>query len=412
MSFDAALSKIFQDTSQALASTGYALFNIKAHIVCIIILAVLFNRQQNSSDQTEARVIWSRLLFTQMLYCLSMILRVLVDINIIPNTLMLKYITASLEAIIACFMSWTIFIYSAVSHKSEFMTSAKIRFMTLLPVILNAVMLIISPINNLYIDMSQGVIKSGVFLPLIFMTDLAYPSAAIMLSITAQRNANKYERENFSIMTVYPVFFIIGGGLQLLNWRLSIMSYTIIIADVLVYINYADSLVSVDPLTKIPNRNGLTRNLSERLAKGNSEKLYVFAVDIDDLSSVNSHHGHSEGDRALIIAAEALKKFRKEEHSCYAARYYGDEFIIFADIDNDEELELFTEHIRNYIRNAATKAGLKYALRVNIGFAKYEQYSRTETIAGLIGEAYRSLNENKEQKRFNNMWTANNKIPL
>ena len=117
--------------------------------------------------------------------------------------------------------------------------------------------------------MSQGVIKSGVFLPLIFMTDLAYPSAAIMLSITAQRNANKYERENFSIMTVYPVFFIIGGGLQLLNWRLSIMSYTIIIADVLVYINYADSLVSVDPLTKIPNRNGLTRNLSERLAKGN-----------------------------------------------------------------------------------------------------------------------------------------------
>ena len=209
-------------------------------------------------------------------------------------------------------------------------------------------------------------------------------------------------------MTVYPVFFIIGGGLQLLNWRLSIMCYTIIIADILVYINYADSLVSVDPLTQIPNRNGLTRSLSERLAKGNSEKLYVFAVDIDDLSSVNYHYGHSEGDRALIIAAEALKKFRKEEHSCYAARYYGDEFILFADINNDEELELFTEHIRNYIRNAATKSGLKYSLRVNIGWSKYEQYSRTETISGLIGEAYRSLNENKEQKRFNTMWTENN----
>ena len=410
MPFDSALSRIINETSQTLASTGYALFNIKANIVCIIILAVFFNRQQNSSDQTEPRVIWSRLLFTQMLYCLSMILRVLTDINILPNTLMLKYITASLEAIIACFMSWTVFIYSAVSNKSEFTSSAKIKFMTLIPVLINALMLVISPLNNLYIVMSGDAVKSGVFLPLIFMTDLAYPAAAIILSITAQRNANKYERENFSIMTVYPVFFIIGGGLQLLNWRLSIMCYTIIIADILVYINYADSLVSVDPLTQIPNRNGLTHSLSERLAKGNSEKLYVFAVDIDDLSSVNSHYGHSEGDRALIIAAEALKKFRKEEHSCYAARYYGDEFILFADINNDEELELFTEHIRNYIRNAATKSGLKYSLRVNIGWSKYEQYSRTETISGLIGEAYRSLNENKENKNFNNMWTANNKV--
>ncbi|MBQ4469445.1 MAG: GGDEF domain-containing protein [Synergistaceae bacterium] len=402
MSFEAVISKILHDTSQALASTGYALFNIEAHIVCIIILAVLFNRQQNSSDQTEPRVIWSRLLFIQILYCLSMILRVMTDINILPENLTMRYITTSIELIIACFMLWTIFLYSAVSQKSEFIASIKMKFLTLLPVILNAIMLIISPFNNLYIDMSAEVIKPGVLLPLIYISDFAYSVGAVILSVMAQRNANKYERESFSVMTVYPVFFIIGGWLQLVNWRLLGLCYAIILADILIYINYADSLISVDPLTKIPNRNGFMRSLAERLDKENTEKIHLFAVDVEDLSAVNNRFGHSEGDRALITIAEALKKFRNEEHRCYAARYYGDEFIIFADIEDDEELELFTEHIKNYIRNTATKAGIRYNLRVNIGWAKYEQYSRTETISGLIGEAYRSLNDNRASRNFLN----------
>ena len=411
MSFDSAISQILHDTSQALASTGYALFNIEANFVCIIILAVLFNRQQNSSDQTEPRVIWSRLLFLQMLYCLSMILRVMTDINMLPGNSTMEYIMASLELIAACSMTWMIFIYSAVSQKSEFFASGKMRFATFLPVILNIIMLVTSPFNNLYIDMSGDAIKAGVLLPLIYVTDFIYSVGAVALSIIYQRNANKYERENFSIMVIYPIFFILGGWLQIINWRLSGLCFAIILADILVYINYADSLVSVDPLTKIPNRNGLNRNLSERLSKENADKLHLFVVDVEDLSAVNNRFGHAEGDRALIIIAEALRKFRKEEHNCYAARYYGDEFIIFADIEDDDELDLFAEHIRNYIRNTATKAGIKYSLRVNIGWAKYEQYSRTETISGLIGEAYRSLNDNRERKRFNTMWAANTRLP-
>lgn len=411
MSFDSAISQILHDTSQALSSTGYALFNIEANFVCIIILAVLFNRQQNSSDQTEPRVIWSRLLFLQMLYCISMILRVMTDINMLPGNLTTKYIMTSLELITACSMAWMIFIYSAVSQKSEFFASGKMRFATFLPVIMNIIMLVISPFNNLYIDMSGNALKPGVLLPLIYVTDFIYSVGAVILSVASQRNANKYERESFSIMAIYPIFFILGGWLQIINWRLSGLCFAVILADILVYINYADSLVSVDPLTKIPNRNGLIRNLSERLGKENTDKIHLFVVDVEDLSAVNNRFGHAEGDRALIIIAEALRKFRKEEHNCYAARYYGDEFIIFADIEDDDELDLFAEHIRNYIRNAATKAGIKYSLRVNIGWAKHEQYSRTETISGLIGEAYRSLNDNREQKRFNTMWAANSRLP-
>ena len=105
-----------------------------------------------------------------------------------------------------------------------------------------------------------------------------------------------------------------------------------------------------------------------------------------------------------MLVAKALQNFRKNEHDCYIARYLGDEFIITADILDKEELDLFVEHIRNYVSNAVMSERLNYHLRVSIGWSKYEQFSRTETISGLIEEADRSLLEDREQKSFQSMW--------
>ena len=203
---------------------------------------------------------------------------------------------------------------------------------------------------------------------------------------------------------MYPALFFLFAAIQSLNWKMPLLCYVVMASDVFVYINYSDSLVSIDPLTKIPNRNGLIRYLTERMKKEDTNNLYVFAVDIDDLDSINANYGRSEGDRALIVTANALKKFRNEAHKCYASRYYSDEFVIVSDIETEEELELFTEHVRNYISNAAITNGLAYYLRVSIGYSHYEKYSRTETITGLIEEADKAMTENKEQRKFQNMW--------
>ena len=80
--------------------------------------------------------------------------------------------------------------------------------------------------------------------------------------------------------------------------------------------------------------------------------------------------------------------------------------MIAADINDAEERELFIEHIRNYISNAAMSKKLNCHIRVSIGWAKYEPYSRTETISGLLEEADRAMTESKEQKKFQTMWNA------
>lgn len=398
MNLASSISKIWNESVFAFSSTGYSFFNIEAHVVCAIVLALLFNRQQNSSDQTEARVIWCRLLFVQVLYCLSGITMVLLDIHIIPSSFTYEYIFTALNFAVFNCMCWLIFIYTESCCKTGLLDSFASRIITAVPLIISVLILVSYPLVSMYSGNYTGAMNGGTFSAVILAIGLSYPFAAV-IHIFFRKSAN--ERNKFA---VYPAFLFVFGVIQFLNWKMPVMCYAMMTADIFVYINYADSLVSVDPLTKIPNRNGFIRYLSDRMKKGNVNHIYVFSVDIDDLGLVNSNYGRSEGDHALIVTAGALKKFRNEAHKCYAARYYSDEFMIAADIETDEELELFTEHVRNYIGNAAISNGLQYHLRVSIGYSHYEKFNRTETVTGLIEEAERLMTENKEQRKFQNLW--------
>ncbi|MBQ7578651.1 MAG: GGDEF domain-containing protein [Synergistaceae bacterium] len=376
------LSRLVQDTSAAFNSSGYAFFHIESHIFCIIMAVILFICQQNSSDQAGARIIWSRLLLVQVLYFLAKIFRVLVDINIFTSSDTLQYVAACINFVCFGLICLLGFIYSELRQDTKIFAALRNKIFSALPFALNILILVLSP---LYID-----IQDDSIFYLVHMINLFYPFAALVRSFSRLGAINKF--------AFYPVLIVIFGPVQLLNPRLPLLCFVMLTADLLVYIYYVDSLISIDPLTKIHNRNGFIRDLTNKFNLGERENLYLFAIDIEDLSSINRRFGRLEGDRALIITAKALKDFSENEYLCIAARYYGDEFMIIANIDNNE-LELFTERIRNYVINSAAKNKLKYFLRVNIGFAKYENYSRTETISGLINEAVRSLNEAREQRR-------------
>ena len=404
MSLASALSQIWRETSAALAGSGYVLFTIEANIVCIIILAILLYRQQNSPDQTEAGVLWGRILFVQILYCMSWIFRVLADAGVLPDTNTVHYVITSLNLGLLSCMCWMIFMYMEYSQHSKLLDSLRNRIIVALPFAVHIIMLIVSLVEAILAGTADSDTHHGLLFPVMLAMNLVYPLASAVSSVIRRSRMSRYERETLPAATLYPVTLAAFILVQALNWKMPLLSYVIIISDLVMHLSHADSLILVDPLTKIPNRNGLLRALTERLSGEMPENIHVFAADIEDMGMINSSHGRIEGDNALVLVAEALKKFRDEEHPCYIARYYGDEFIITADILDDEERELFIEHIRNYVSNAAISHRLHYHLKVSVGWAKYEHFSRTETISGLIEEADRSLVENREQRRFQHIW--------
>lgn len=398
------LIKLWHDSSDAFASTGYAFFTVQANIVCLVILAVLFYRQQDSADQTDAGIIWSRLLILQMIYCISWIFRVLDDVSLLPGNLASQFVFAAMNLALFFVMCWMVFVHTELYQKSKLLDSLTVKILVFLPCLANIIMLLISPFTGFYFDISGQVMTRGYLYPLMLGLSAGYPAVSVIITILRRKRMTKYERDAASLAAIYPAVFALFGPLQSLNWKMPMLCYVIVIADIFVNLSYTDSLILTDHLTKIPNKNGLLQHLAARLGQVNPEGLYVFAVDVDDLGGINSSHGRVEGDHALVLVSEALQKFRKNEHDCYISRYYGDEFILTADIWDNEELDLFIEHIRNYVSNIAMSARLNYHLRVSIGWAKYEQFSRTETISGLIEEADRSLLEDREQKKFQSMW--------
>lgn len=401
------LSSILDETAAVFTNAGYSFFKIEAHVVCAAVVFILLYRQQNSSDQTEARLVWSRLLAVQILYCMAGIMRVLVDIELIPKNYATRYTAAAITFGLFGAMCWLVFEYIEFYQNSEMMKSKGKRFMAALPFIFNCVMLATAGFfPGLFADFSGRTYTRGVLYPVMMLINFAYPVAAVILSVRRRARMTRYERDTVPVMATYPAFFMVCGPLQDLNWRIPFLCYVIVVSDIFVYMSYADSLVSIDPLTKIPNKNALMQRLSEHFRMGEPESLHVFAVDVDSLGKINGTYGRAEGDRVLILVANALKKFSIDEHKCDIFRYYGDEFILTADIFDDGERELFTEHIRNYVGNAAMSAKFPFHLRISIGRAKYEPYSKTETISGLIDEAERMLYEGREQRNFQRMWKS------
>ena len=407
MPFSDLILSIWNETAAVFSNAGYSFFKIEAHLVCAAVVVILLYRQQNSSDQTEARLVWSRLLFVQVLYCIAGVVRVLVDVAIIPKNYATRYTAAALTFGLFAAMCWLVFEYIEFYQRSEMMKSKRLRFLAAVPFVFNIIMLIVAGFfPGLFADFSGRTYTRGVLYPVMMLINFVYPVAAVILSVRRRAKMTRYERDTVPVMATYPAFFMIAGPLQDLNWRIPFLCYIIIISDIFVYMSYADSLVSIDPLTKIANKNALMQRLSERFKMGDPETLHVFAVDVDSLGRINGTYGRSEGDRVLILIAEALRKFSTDEHQCDVFRYYGDEFILTADIETDEERELFIEHIRNYVSNAAMSAKLSYHIRITIGCAKFKPYSKTETISGLIEEAERTLYEKREQQNFQSLWKS------
>lgn len=84
-----------------------------------------------------------------------------------------------------------------------------------------------------------------------------------------------------------------------------------------------------DPLTGVPNRRALLREL--RRALSDSERsgasVYVAFIDLDGFKAINDRHGHDAGDRFLIALARSLAAGLREGD--FLGRYGGDEFVVF-----------------------------------------------------------------------------------
>ncbi len=94
------------------------------------------------------------------------------------------------------------------------------------------------------------------------------------------------------------------------------------------FIGKITEISSIDPLTKLFNRQYLFIKLEEEIAryKRYHTKFSILMIDIDDFKRINDTHGHQKGDSVLVQISNLFNEAIRDLDIC--TRFGGEEFLI------------------------------------------------------------------------------------
>jgi len=131
------------------------------------------------------------------------------------------------------------------------------------------------------------------------------------------------------------------------------------------------ALSLIDELTGLYNRRRffvLTEQYL-KLSVRTKKRLLLLFIDMDNLKWINDHHGHNEGDQALIELANILKKTFRE--SDIIARIGGDEFVVLSE-STDENGETVLTRLYENIKDHNAKRSRRYTLSISVGATQFD----------------------------------------
>ncbi len=131
-----------------------------------------------------------------------------------------------------------------------------------------------------------------------------------------------------------------------------------------------ENIAMYDLLTGLPNRNMLNYQLSKAIANlsYNDVSIAVLFLDLDDFKKVNDSHGHADGDKLLIEAANRIRlNLRQVDMVC---RFGGDEFVIFLDqVQSLEQVKFVANKILQHFKQPIKIASNLFYISTSIGIA-------------------------------------------
>jgi diguanylate cyclase len=160
----------------------------------------------------------------------------------------------------------------------------------------------------------------------------------------------------------------------------------------------AQQIALQDALTGLPNRVSFEQGLEQGLlqAKRHGWGLAVLFIDIDKFKNINDSHGHDIGDQVLLMVANRLKSFLRDEDM--VSRWGGDEFVcLLFEVKQESDVTRLAEKMINRIAEACEFNGTTFSIRASIGIAMYPEDG--ETVDVLFKNADTAMYKAKGTKK-------------
>ena len=343
---------------------------------CIAILGIILVRMAVSIDKRRTLILYKLTLAAVVVYTAFDLLTGLIRSGIVTSGAGMGNLSCFLKFASGGMAAYLWFLYSENIQESRIFRKEKNMLISVLPLMAYDLLMLISCLTGWVFSVSaDGMITSGPA----YILGLTLPFGYVMVT---SANAGKLARdkENFVKKDEYKSLSVFGGVsvltviLQLIAMDTPVSPAAVSIALLALHMQFQDRLVSIDPLTKMNNRNQMIRYLSGKMNRSpnDSKGLYLLIMDLDWFKSINDSFGHTEGDMALVRLSGALKRVCGE-FNAFASRYGGDEFIIIYETENEISVEKLKSRVHDLLTESDRQVDSPYKLSVSIGCARWNR---------------------------------------
>ena len=348
-------------------------FYVEVNLGCVCILALLLYSIKRLPTPQLKYTLFQNLIFFHIIYFISDSAWALVNDGVLPKNVFSVLAVNYLNVVIIPFVAYSCFIFAEIGTRTD-MTRKQIerlQLKLLIPIILQAIVLLVSFCRSPDFWLDERLEPIDFYYFILSFTPMCYWVAATVRGLLRARNIqNRPNFRTYLIVASYTPGVLIAGGAQVIfSLTTPIFCFWCTFIILFVYLHLQNHLISTDSLTMLNNRNRLHHFLHQQRDEKDS---FVIMVDVDHFKQINDTYGHAEGDKALVLVSQALKKACESlSYSMFLCRYGGDEFLMIAQTDvPDDVVNKIKECLQEEIANQ--KRSLSYTIEASVGFARWD----------------------------------------
>ena len=359
----------------------YELINmyVLMHVFLIGISLYTFLKLGKDIVTVREAQLFKLLIGTCCLYMVTAAVWSLMEYGVLKAPEWVFVLNSSLSYAGLTFLSFWLYLFVMTRHDFSVSENKWFWITSFIPIIGVVVLLIVSSFTGIVFTISANEngechLNNGPLYIVMTVVAMSYFFAIFIASLVgAIKTPSTIKRKEYKTLCFsMAVLFVSVLGLSPLFKQLTILPMTIFAAIYIIFINLQESGINKDALTGLNNRRRANEYLREKRENATEQQsLVLFLCDVNYFKEINDKYGHTEGDKALIITADAIKK-TVSEYSGFASRYGGDEFLftikqqilIAAGTAPEQVVEKLTENL-NVLCERQNKP---YRVSVSVGF--------------------------------------------
>jgi hypothetical protein len=202
------------------------------------------------------------------------------------------------------------FIYSENTVSDRFKNHEKQLFIWAIPIYIELILMAVNIFYPLLYSYQDGSYNRGPLFNLLYLFAYVYVLIAAADAFRASlREENFADKGTLRAYAAFPVAPAVAGLVQYFWPSIPILCICLVFIIEFIFMKTSHTLISIDNLTQLNNRRHFLQKLQQNMNdSAPGYEIYLFMMDVDSFKKINDTFGHGEGDAALVMLADILKK--------------------------------------------------------------------------------------------------------